>query len=86
MQITVTTVSWAGPSPGLCKRRPTANLVSRKVLVPLLGQMAIAVAIQAIVYIAVMRQSWYVASPAVLSTPSSSDTTVRVGQVHPAKG
>lgn len=53
-------VSWAGPYPALCKKRPTANLVSRKVLVPLLGQMAIAIAIQAITYAAVKRQVWYV--------------------------
>lgn len=53
-------MSWAGPSAELCRKRPTANLVSRKVLVPLLGQMAIAVTIQAVTYSAVKTQPWYI--------------------------
>ncbi|SPN98873.1 related to cation translocating ATPases [Cephalotrichum gorgonifer] len=53
-------MSWAGPYPELCKKRPTANLVSRKVLVPLLGHMAIAIVIQAITYLAVRAQPWYI--------------------------
>lgn len=52
-------VSWAGPYPQLCRKRPTADLVSRKVLTPLLGQMCICIAIQAVVFIAVRKQSWY---------------------------
>jgi len=55
-----TAVSWAGPSPSLGRKRPTADLVSRKVLVPLLGQMFIVVATQTIVYLAVRRQPWYI--------------------------
>src|ERR1700753_21240 len=39
-------MGWTGPSPTLCRKRPTADLVSRKVLTPLLGLMAICVFIQ----------------------------------------
>ncbi|EEY13911.1 membrane protein [Verticillium alfalfae VaMs.102] len=53
-------MGWAGPYPVLYKKRPTANLVSRKVLIPLLGQMIICIAIQATVYIAVREQPWYI--------------------------
>ena len=52
-------MSWAGPSSELCRKRPTANLVSRKVLTPLLGQMFICVLVQALVFTAVREQSWY---------------------------
>ncbi|KAL2114590.1 hypothetical protein VUR80DRAFT_4573 [Thermomyces stellatus] len=53
-------MSWAGPYPALCKKRPTANLVSRKVLIPLLGHMAISIVIQTITYLTVRTQDWYI--------------------------
>ncbi|CAK7567309.1 MAG: hypothetical protein SEPTF4163_005272 [Sporothrix epigloea] len=53
-------MSWAGPCQELCKKRPTADLVSRKVLTPLLGQMAICVAIQAVAFVVVRQQSWFI--------------------------
>ncbi|KAL1842496.1 hypothetical protein VTJ49DRAFT_5102 [Mycothermus thermophilus] len=53
-------MSWAGPFPELCRKRPTADLVSRKVLAPLLGQMVIAIAIQAVSFVAVRQQPWYI--------------------------
>ncbi|KAK1971269.1 ATPase [Colletotrichum sublineola] len=53
-------MSWAGPFPILSRKRPTADLVSRKVLIPLLGQMAICILIQAVVYMAVREQPWYI--------------------------
>ncbi|CCF46613.1 membrane protein [Colletotrichum higginsianum] len=53
-------MSWAGPFPVLSQKRPTADLVSRKVLIPLLGQMAICIMVQAIVYMAVREQPWYI--------------------------
>lgn len=53
-------MGWTGPFPVLCKKRPTASLVSRKVLTPLLGQIAICIAIQAVAFQAVRRQSWYI--------------------------
>ncbi|GKT50259.1 putative CDP-alcohol phosphatidyltransferase class-I family protein [Colletotrichum spaethianum] len=53
-------MSWAGPFPVLSRKRPTADLVSRKVLIPLLGQMAICILIQAVAYVAVREQPWYI--------------------------
>ena len=53
-------MGWTGPYHKLCQKRPTANLVSRKVLVPLLGQIAICIAIQAIGFKAVQQQPWYI--------------------------
>jgi cation-transporting ATPase 13A3/4/5 len=51
-------VSWAGPFPELSRKRPTADLVSRKVLTPLLGQMCICIIIQAVAFVAVREQPW----------------------------
>lgn len=51
-------MSWAGPFPELSRKRPTADLVSRKVLTPLLGQICICIAVQAAAYLAVRKQSW----------------------------
>ncbi len=53
-------VSWSEPYPVLSKKRPTANLVSRKVLAPLLGQMIICILIQASSLLIVQEQEWYV--------------------------
>lgn len=53
-------MGWAGPAPVLCRKRPTSDLVSRKVLTPLLGLMAICVFIQTVAYITVREQPWYV--------------------------
>src|SRR2546421_3597202 len=52
-------VSWAGPYQVLCRKRPTASLVSRKVLVPLLGQITLCVLIQFIGFEAVQNEPWY---------------------------
>ncbi|KAJ2900185.1 hypothetical protein MKZ38_002544 [Zalerion maritima] len=71
-------MSWARPFPKLSKKRPTANLVSRKVLTPLLGQMAICIAIQAMAWSAVRRQPWYI-PPRVnreMSSIKNSENTV----------
>lgn len=53
-------MGWAGPSQTLCRKRPTADLVSRKVLTPLLGLMVISIMVQAVAYVTVREQSWYV--------------------------
>lgn len=53
-------MSWAGPSPELCRKRPTADLVSRKVLTPLLGQICICIIIQAVAFIAVRKQPFFI--------------------------
>jgi cation-transporting ATPase 13A3/4/5 len=51
-------MGWAGPYPRLAKKRPTASLVSRKVLVPLLGQIAICIVVQLIGFLWVQKQPW----------------------------
>lgn len=53
-------MGWAGPAKTLYEKRPTANLVSRKVLTPLLGLMSICIAVQAMAYVTVKEQPWYV--------------------------
>ncbi|KAI5287999.1 hypothetical protein KEM55_009197, partial [Ascosphaera atra] len=49
-------MGWLGPSSVLCQRRPTSNLVSRKVLVPLIGQMILCALIQTVAYETVKEQ------------------------------
>lgn len=51
------TAAW----PHLYKKRPTASLVSKKVLTSLIGQIIINSGFQFIAYWAVHQQSWYVA-------------------------
>ncbi|KAK1240625.1 hypothetical protein MKX07_004653 [Trichoderma sp. CBMAI-0711] len=63
-------MGWAGPAEKLCRKRPTADLVSRKVLVPLLGLMGISIAIQAVAYVTVREQPWY--EPPVLKHGETS--------------
>ncbi|RSL40941.1 hypothetical protein CEP53_013061 [Fusarium sp. AF-6] len=53
-------MGWAGPAPKLCRKRPTADLVSRKVLTPLLGFMIICVLFQTVTYVTVKEQPWYI--------------------------
>ncbi|KAI9797529.1 MAG: hypothetical protein M1833_005440 [Piccolia ochrophora] len=52
-------MGWTGAYPVLSRKRPTASLVSRKVLTPLLGQIALCVVLQLIIYKAVRHQPWY---------------------------
>jgi cation-transporting ATPase 13A2 len=53
-------MSSSAPYPVLSRKSPTANLMSRKVLVPLLGHMAICIVIQAIAFVAVREQPWFI--------------------------
>ncbi|PWW72710.1 hypothetical protein C7212DRAFT_285768 [Tuber magnatum] len=53
-------MGWSGPHPVLCPKRPTASLVSRKVLAPLLGQILLQFIVQLSCYMAVKHQSWYI--------------------------
>lgn len=53
-------MSWAGPFPELSRKRPTADLVSRKVLTPLIGQMCICILIQAAAFVVVRKQPWFI--------------------------
>jgi cation-transporting P-type ATPase 13A2 len=52
-------MSWGGPFPELCRKRPTADLVSRKVLTPLLGHICICILIQTMVFLSVRQQPWF---------------------------
>ncbi|KAH8733206.1 hypothetical protein GQ44DRAFT_697072 [Phaeosphaeriaceae sp. PMI808] len=52
-------MGWSAAYPLLSRKRPTANLVSRKVLTPLLGQMVFCIATQAIAFRIVQQQPWY---------------------------
>ncbi|KAJ4367166.1 hypothetical protein N0V83_007696 [Neocucurbitaria cava] len=52
-------MGWSGAYATLSRKRPTANLVSRKVLTPLLGQMAFCILIQFIAWHFVQNQPWY---------------------------
>ncbi|PGH05980.1 hypothetical protein AJ79_06669 [Helicocarpus griseus UAMH5409] len=53
-------MGWIGPSSTLCRKAPTSNLVSRKVLVPLLGQIATCIVMQLIAFETVQLQDWYI--------------------------
>ncbi|KAJ5584088.1 uncharacterized protein N7459_003888 [Penicillium hispanicum] len=52
-------MGWTGPYPALSRKRPTADLVSRKVLTPLLGQILIVVLAQLVIFQAVQAQPWF---------------------------
>lgn len=52
-------MGWTGPYPVLSRKRPTADLVSRKVLTPLLGQIAICILIQFSIFKTVQLQPWF---------------------------
>lgn len=54
-------MAWSGPSPVLARKRPGAKLVSRKVLVPLIGAMVILSLFQIIIWKYGQAQDWYVA-------------------------
>ncbi|KAF8477462.1 P-type ATPase-like protein [Kalaharituber pfeilii] len=53
-------MGWSGAFPVLCAKRPTASLVSRKVLTPLLGQIILAFLLQFVILRAVQKQRWYI--------------------------
>lgn len=53
-------VGWTGPYPTLSRKRPTADLVSRKVLTPLLGQISIVILSQFTIFKTVQYQPWLV--------------------------
>lgn len=55
-------MGWTGAYPALSRKRPTASLVSRKVLTPLLGQILLCIMIQLVGFESVRRQSWYYSS------------------------
>jgi len=52
-------MGWSGAFPQLSRKRPTASLVSRKTLTPLLGQIVLCVLTQAVAFEYVQKQPWY---------------------------
>lgn len=52
-------MGWTGAYPVLSHKRPTASLVSRKVLTPLLGQIVLCILFQAVAFQAVRQQPWF---------------------------
>ncbi|SPB48979.1 unnamed protein product [Aspergillus niger] len=52
-------MGWTKPNPVLSRKRPTADLVSRKVLIPLLGQITICIVTQLIAFETVKSQPWF---------------------------
>ncbi|RLL97324.1 hypothetical protein CFD26_102194 [Aspergillus turcosus] len=52
-------MGWTGPYPVLSRKRPTANLVSRKVLTPLLGQISICILTQFVAFKTIQSQPWF---------------------------
>jgi cation-transporting ATPase 13A3/4/5 len=52
-------MGWTGAYPELSKKRPTASLVSRKVLTPLLGQIVLCILVQLVAFETVQEQPWY---------------------------
>ncbi|MCJ1260209.1 hypothetical protein MMC22_000068 [Lobaria immixta] len=72
-------MGWTGAYPNLSRKRPTATLVSRKVLTPLMGQVVICILIQLIGFEAVQRQQWYIPPTLRVDKPgveNSEDTTL----------
>ncbi|SZF04185.1 unnamed protein product [Blumeria hordei] len=65
-------MGWTAAYPVLSRKRPTANLVSRKVLVPLVGQMIISILYQSIGFFTVRKQNWFI--PPVLDKNKSNIT------------
>lgn len=63
-------MGWTGAYPTLSRKRPTASLVSRKVLTPLLGQVLLCVTIQLVGLEFVQRQTWFI--PPQLNTQKSN--------------
>ncbi|KAF3031721.1 hypothetical protein E8E11_001650 [Didymella keratinophila] len=63
-------MGWSAAYPILSRKRPTANLVSRKVLTPLLGQMVLCILTQYLAFHFVQKQPWY--QPPVLDPEHSN--------------
>lgn len=53
-------MAWGKPFEVLSTKRPTANLVSRKVLLPLLGEIGIFASMQFLLWHIVKKREWYV--------------------------
>lgn len=65
-------MSWSRPFKTLVVKRPTANLVSPKVLIPLLCQIVVIALFQIGIWMYVQQQSWY-----IKPVPSDDDDDVK---------
>ncbi|VBB88437.1 Vacuolar protein with a possible role in sequestering heavy metals, putative [Yarrowia lipolytica] len=54
-------MAWSKPYHKLAPKRPNANLVSRKVLIPLIGEIAVLATAQFIVWSLVKKEPWHIA-------------------------
>lgn len=63
-------MGWTGPYPALARKRPTASLVSRKILTPLIGQILIVILAQLLGWLLVRQQPWY--EPPILDKDHSN--------------
>ena len=52
-------MGWTGAYPTLSRKRPTASLVSRKVLTPLMGQIVLCILVQLTAFETVQKQPFY---------------------------
>ncbi|KAF8444715.1 hypothetical protein L210DRAFT_3040504 [Boletus edulis BED1] len=65
-------MGWTLPFPKLYTKRPTASLVSKKVLTSLLGQVVVTSGVQLFTFLWVRRQEWYTPPPSV-ENPNSGE-------------
>ncbi|KAL6452467.1 YPK9 Vacuolar cation-transporting ATPase YPK9 [Candida maltosa Xu316] len=70
-------MSWSKPFNKLVVKRPTANLVSPKVLIPLVCQILVILAFQVVIWSWVRKEPWYIKPiPGADDAVKSSDNTV----------
>jgi cation-transporting ATPase 13A2 len=67
-------MGWTGAYPSLSKKRPTASLVSRKVLTPLLGQIVLCIMVQLVAFESVQKQDFYI-PPKLNKQKSNTDNS-----------
>lgn len=65
-------MSWSSPFERLVVKRPTANLVSPKVLIPLLSHILVILVFQVVIWLYVQEQPWY-----MKPLPSDDDDDVK---------
>ncbi|ODQ78269.1 hypothetical protein BABINDRAFT_162923 [Babjeviella inositovora NRRL Y-12698] len=70
-------MAWSKPFPRLCVKRPTANLVSPKILIPMLCNIVVILVFQISLWRYVQKQPWYIHPiPGDDDAVQSSDNTV----------
>ncbi|KAK2791510.1 hypothetical protein FQN53_002619 [Emmonsiellopsis sp. PD_33] len=67
-------MGWIGPSSTLCRKAPTSNLVSRKVLTPLLSQIGVCILMQLAAFETVQYQDWYIPPTIDLNKSNSKNS------------